>query len=153
MNRRQALRTTLTMAAAAALRGDLLARQAASPRPAAPGSTLYVSPGGADANAGAKDVPLRSLAEAAKRVNASTGTGAATIVLTEGVHAIGETTWLKPASRAFSRAERLTIRAEVLPVSRLAHRAHANPDPYPADAPNVERPTGFARRRSRWHAD
>lgn len=62
MDRRQALRTTLTMAAAAVtLRGDLLARQAASPRPAVPGSTLYVNPGGADANAGAKDAPLRSL--------------------------------------------------------------------------------------------
>ena len=116
MDRRQALRTTLTMAAAAAtLRGELLARQVARPGPAAPGSTLYVSPGGADANSGAKDAPVRTLAEAAKRVNASTGTGAMTIALTEGIHAVGETTLLKPVSRAFSRAERLTIRAEVLP--------------------------------------
>ena len=37
--------------------------------------------------------------------------------------------------------------------SRLAHRANANPDPYPAAVPNVERPTGFARRRSRRHVD
>jgi hypothetical protein len=70
MNRRQALRTTITMAAAAALRSDLLARQAVRPRGAAPGNTLYVSPGGADANARVKDAPLRSLAEAARRVNA-----------------------------------------------------------------------------------
>jgi hypothetical protein len=38
-----------------------------------------------------------------------------TIVLSEGIYAVGETTLLKPENRSFSQAERLTIRAEVLP--------------------------------------
>ena len=38
-----------------------------------------------------------------------------TIVLSEGVYAVGETTLLKPERRSFSKTERLTIRAEVLP--------------------------------------
>jgi hypothetical protein len=38
-----------------------------------------------------------------------------TIVLSEGIYAVGETTLLKPERRSFSKRERLTIRAEVLP--------------------------------------
>jgi hypothetical protein len=38
-----------------------------------------------------------------------------TIVLSEGIYAVGETTLLKPERRSFSKTERLTIRAEVLP--------------------------------------
>ena len=74
-----------------------------------------IRPAGADTNSGAKASPLRTLAEAARRVNQSTGDGAVTIVLTEGIHAIGETTLLKPERRSFTKTARLTIRAEVLP--------------------------------------
>ena len=57
------------------------------------GDTLYLNPvTGADTNSGAKASPLRTLAEAARRVNQSSGSGAMTIVLTEGIHAVGETT-------------------------------------------------------------
>jgi hypothetical protein len=80
------------------------------------GNTIYVNPAsGADTSAGAKDSPLRTLGEAARRVSRSTGSGGMNILLSEGIYAIGETTLLKPESRAFSKTERLTIRAEVLP--------------------------------------
>lgn len=113
MNRRQALKTTLGAAAAAlTLRQEDALAQAGEPA----GDTLYVNPAtGNDTNAGGQQAPLKSVAEAARRVNASTGSGAMTVVLTEGIHAIGETTLLSPKGRTFSRSDRLTIRAEVLP--------------------------------------
>ena len=78
--------------------------------------TIYVHPAeGADTNAGAKDTPLRTLGEAARRVNQSTGAGAMTVILAEGIYALGETVLFKPEHRTFSREARLTIRAEVLP--------------------------------------
>jgi len=77
---------------------------------------IWVNPAtGGDANSGAKGSPLRTVAEAARRVNQSSGEGAMTIVLTEGVHVIQETTILKPERRSFTKAARLTLRAEVLP--------------------------------------
>jgi hypothetical protein len=118
MNRRQALKATLTVATAAAvLRPGRLASQDAGTRATgAAGDTIYVNPTtGTDANPGTKNSPLRTLAEAARRVNISGAVGPMTIVLSEGIHAIGETTLLKPERRSFSARERLTIRAEVLP--------------------------------------
>lgn len=117
MNRRQAIRTAIGAAAAAlTLPIDVRAGQGVAATAAIAGDTLYVNPAtGNDANAGSGQAPLRTVAEAARRVNASTGSGAMTIVLTEGIHAIGETTLLSPTKRSFSRAARLTVRAEVLP--------------------------------------
>ena len=81
-----------------------------------PQDTLYLNPdGGADTNPGARDAPLRTLAEAARRVNSSEGAGSMTVILSEGIYAVGETTLLKPERRSFFKTERLTIRAEVLP--------------------------------------
>jgi hypothetical protein len=109
LNRRQAVQAAFTGVAAALRPGTL------SAQPAVPAG-IWVNPAaGADTNSGAKTTPLRTLAEAARRVNQSTGQGAASIVLTEGIHVIGETTLLKPERRSFTRTERLTIRAEVLP--------------------------------------
>lgn len=111
MNRRQAMKTACSTLAAATLSGQ---GQLAAP-PAAEGE-LWVNPAtGADTNSGAKTSPLRTLAEAARRVNRSHGEGAMTIVLSEGIHAVGETTLLKPERRQFSQTARLTLRAEVLP--------------------------------------
>ena len=77
---------------------------------------MHVNPVlGLDANSGTQDSPLRTLAEAARRVNESSGAGPMTVVLAEGIYPIGETTLLKPVNRAFSTKERLTIRAEFLP--------------------------------------
>lgn len=117
MNRRQAIRTALGAAAAAmTFRTDGRAGQGAAAPVAIADDALYVNPaGGNDTNAGSRTSPLRTVAEAARRVNASTGSGAMTVVLAEGIHAIGETTRLSPAKRSFSRADRLTVRAEVLP--------------------------------------
>ncbi len=79
-------------------------------------NTIYVNPAsGVDLNSGEKNSPLRTLAEAARRVNESTGTGPMTVILSEGIHAVGETALFKPERRGFTQTNRLTIRAEVLP--------------------------------------
>jgi len=58
-----------------------------------------------------------------------------TIVLCEGVYAIGEPTLLKPERRSFSKTGRLTIRAEVLPddpawnIGRMPALVHTMPVP------------------------
>lgn len=77
---------------------------------------LWVNPAkGDDGAPGTRLAPLKTLAEAARRVNRSEGAGPVTIYLSEGVHVIGETTLLKPERRSFTEESRLTIRAEVLP--------------------------------------
>lgn len=118
MNRREAVKAALgTIAAASILRRSAalspLAHPVAIPTTE---SMIYVNPAiGSDTNSGAKGTPLRTLDEAARRANTSTGSAAFTILLSEGIYALGETVTFKPASRSFSRSERLTIRAEVLP--------------------------------------
>ena len=88
--------------------------QDASPANAA--GTIYLHPAkGSDTNSGTKDSPLKTLAAAAKRVNESTGADAITMILSEGVYAVGETAVFKPTNRSFTKDNRLTIRAEVLP--------------------------------------
>lgn len=117
MNRRQAIGTTLKAAAVASvLRTERAAGQNAGAKAPAQGSTIHLDPAsGLDTNSGAQGSPLRTLAEAARRVNETSGAGPMTVVLAEGIYAIGETTLLKPANRAFSKSQRLTIRAEFLP--------------------------------------
>ncbi len=118
MNRRKAIGAMFTAAAVSSVLrpGRLLAQETGTNAMAAKGNTIYLHPArGADTNSGAKDNPLRTLAEAARRVNQSNGQRAMTIVLSEGIYAVGETTLLKPERRSFSKTERLTIRAEVLP--------------------------------------
>jgi hypothetical protein len=111
------MKTFSTAAVASILRpGGLSAQQADAKATAAEGSTIYLNPAtGADTGSGAKGRPLRTLAEAARRVNQSNASGPMTVVLSEGIYAVGETTLLKPERRSFSKTERLTIRAEVLP--------------------------------------
>jgi len=58
-----------------------------------------------------------------------------TVILSEGIYAVGQTTLLKPERRSFSKAERLTIRAEVLPddpewnIGRMPTLIHTMPLP------------------------
>ena len=81
----------------------------------ADGTTLYLHPyKGADSNPGSKDSPLRTPAEAARRVNANTGSGPITIVLTEGIYALNEAALFQP-KRPFTKTARLTMRAKVSP--------------------------------------
>jgi hypothetical protein len=118
MNRRQAIKATFTAAAfASVLRPGMLAAQEMPQKPAAvEGNTLYLNPAtGADTNSGAKESRLRTLAEAARRVNQTDGAGPMTVILSEGVYAVGETATFKPERRTFTKTNRLTIRAEVLP--------------------------------------
>ena len=66
-----------------------------------------------------------------------------TIILSEGVYAVGETAVFQPEHRVFSQSERLTIRAEVLPddpdwhTGRMPTLIHTLPLGLP-DAPPLE---------------
>jgi hypothetical protein len=75
---------------------------------------LYVNAKtGNDKNTGSQSQPLKTLGEAANRINANTEKKAATIILSEGVYALTETVLFN--NNRFSAESRLTIRAEVLP--------------------------------------
>jgi hypothetical protein len=114
MNRRDVLKQGL--AGVGVLGVPLLSSTVSAAQAPADESTIYVDPEhGNDANRGTKDTPVRTLAAAARQVNAGTGTGALTIVLMEGVHSVSETALFKPAARTFTKEAPLTIRAEVLP--------------------------------------
>lgn len=77
---------------------------------------IYINPdSGKDQNPGTREQPIRSLFEAAKRVNQSNGTGAITIYLSEGIYGLDATVTFHPANWHFSKEQRLTIRAAVLP--------------------------------------
>jgi len=107
MNRRQILQSGLTASGAFLLSGHIRAQDI--------GSSIYLHPAGNDTNPGTRDKPLKTLGEAARRVNADTGGGAVNIFLSEGVYAVNEPALFRPANRSFTGAARLTIRAEVLP--------------------------------------
>jgi hypothetical protein len=118
MNRRQAMKAAFSAAAgvSALHPGWLLAQETGTKPAATEGNTLYLNPAiGIDTNSGGKGTPLKTLAEAARRVNQSDGAGPETLVLSEGVYAVGETVTFKPERRSFTKNDRLTIRAEVLP--------------------------------------
>ncbi len=79
-------------------------------------NTIHVNPAsGSDANPGSRVAPLRTLPEAARRVSRSDASGPLTVILAEGIHVVGETALFRPERRSFSSADRLTVRAEVLP--------------------------------------
>jgi hypothetical protein len=103
MNRRSFFVRGASVIAAGTLLGNRLMEQAIGQTPVT--ETLYVNVSGADTNTGTKDKPLKSLAEAAKRVNASKGKGATTILLGEGVHALDQSALFKP-ERQYSKTER-----------------------------------------------
>ena len=68
---------------------------------------------GDDKNTGSQSQPLKTIEEAAKRINADTTKEATTIILSEGVYPLPETVPFD--NNKFSTENRLTIRAEVLP--------------------------------------
>ena len=80
----------------------------------APAEELYINgKTGNDKNTGSQSQPLKTLRDAANRVNANTSKEVTTIVLSEGVHVLTDTVVFK--NDKFSVQNRLTIRAEVLP--------------------------------------
>jgi hypothetical protein len=70
---------------------------------------------GNDQNKGTKETPLKSLGEAARRVNTLEGKGSITVYLSKGVYGMSETANFSPAKWQFSKEGRLIIRAEKLP--------------------------------------
>src|SRR4030095_98356 len=68
---------------------------------------------GNDKNTGSQSQPLKTIREAANRINANTAKEATAIILSEGVYALTETVLFN--NNKFSEENRLTIRAEVLP--------------------------------------
>jgi len=68
---------------------------------------------GNDANPGGKLEPLKTIGEAARRINMSNEKGMATIILAEGVYPLTETVLF--TNNKFTAEHRLTIRAEILP--------------------------------------
>ncbi len=77
---------------------------------------LYINVNtGNDTNPGSKEQPLKSLFEAASRVNSANGTGSITIYLYEGIYGLDKTVTFHPVNWHFTKEQRLTIRAVVLP--------------------------------------
>lgn len=75
---------------------------------------LYVNPKtGNDANSGGKSQPLKTIMEAAKRVNLNKEQGSTTIFLSEGVHLITQTVVF--TNDKYTLKNRLVIRADVMP--------------------------------------
>lgn len=77
---------------------------------------IYVNPNiGINTNKGTKENPVKSLSEAAKRVSAAEGEGAITVLLSAGVYGMSETADFNAKNWEFTKTNRLTIRAEILP--------------------------------------
>jgi hypothetical protein len=77
---------------------------------------IFVNPNnGNDQNTGSQEQPVKTLNEAARRVNQSNGTGAVTIYLSEGIYGLTATATFHPVNWHFTKEQRLTIRASVLP--------------------------------------
>lgn len=77
---------------------------------------IFINPEfGNNENEGTKESPIKSLFEAAQRVNRATGKDAVTIFLSEGIYGLDSTVTFQPTNWLFTSEQRLTIRAEVLP--------------------------------------
>jgi uncharacterized Rmd1/YagE family protein len=70
---------------------------------------------GNDTANGTSKYPLKTLTEAAKRVNELNGKGSLTIILSEGTYGLHETAKFNPKNRELNKENRLVIRSEVLP--------------------------------------
>lgn len=77
---------------------------------------IFINPNsGNDQNTGSADQPLKSLFEAAERINRANGSGSITVFLSEGIYGLDATVTFHPANWHFTKENRLTIRASVLP--------------------------------------
>jgi hypothetical protein len=95
--------------------GLAVASSLLKPVETAAADTIYInSSSGLDSNPGTRQQPLKTLGEAARRVNKSEGAGSTTIVLSEGLFVLDETALFKN-NRRYTETERLTIRSELFP--------------------------------------
>ncbi len=79
---------------------------------------IYVNANsGEDKAVGSQVAPLKTLTEAARRVNKLMGTGSIQVLLSEGTYGLAETAAFNPVQWEFSNQDRLEIRAEILPDS------------------------------------
>lgn len=83
-------------------------------------TNLYVNPNlGKDDSDGTRDSPIKSLPEAAKRVNKMVGEGAIQVYLSAGTYGLSETAAFNPANWKFSKKDRLIRQwAAHIPASR-----------------------------------
>jgi hypothetical protein len=69
---------------------------------------------GVDTNLGTQERPLRTLTEAARRINADTTSKSSEVIVAPGLYVLSQTAMFKN-SKPYTVADRLVIRAEVLP--------------------------------------
>src|SRR5262249_46358130 len=69
---------------------------------------------GMDTNPGTRERPLRSLTEAARRLNADAASKASEVIVAPGLYVLTETALFKN-SKPYTATDRLVIRAEALP--------------------------------------
>ena len=82
---------------------------------------LYVNAAfGVDTNSGTRERPLRSFAEAARRVNGDTTSKSSEVILAPGVYVLSQTA-LFQNSKAYTATDRLVIRGETLPDDAAWH--------------------------------
>lgn len=120
---------------------------------------LYVDPEfGSNSNTGLKGSPIKSVHEAARRVNNANGKGAITIYPAEGIHGLDATVTFHPANWRFTKEARLTVTAEVLPdeaewnpgkmpvivsTMPLNFRPYGNEDPFKGASYGIQIETSF----------
>ncbi len=69
---------------------------------------------GVDTNPGTQEQPLRSVTEAARRINGDTASKSSEVIVAPGLYVLSQTTLFKN-NKAYTATDRLVIRAEVLP--------------------------------------
>jgi len=92
----------------------LLVFLAATAGPSAAQQLFVNVASGADTNPGTRERPLRSIPEAARRVNADSGSNSSEVVVAPGVYVLSQTAFFKNNKR-YTATDRLMIRAEALP--------------------------------------
>lgn len=94
----------------------IYARQVAQIKTMPGDGNMYVNVvNGNDTAAGNKDHPIKTVTEASKRINAAKGKGSITVYISKGLYTLSETADFNPKYWEFTKENRLTIRAEVLP--------------------------------------
>ena len=92
----------------------LLVLLAGAAGPSAAQQLFVNAASGADTNPGTRERPLRSIAEAARRVNADTSSNSSEVIVAPGVYVLSQTALFKN-NKAYTATDRLVIRAEALP--------------------------------------